>query len=92
MSPLTVRTSFRWLNWIGHILIKNVEVEISGQCMDKHLYADGFSAWTGDESKAQVRPFVRGEEEYMTTYKNLPPDVLRFKVPHPSTFAAPRAY
>ena len=22
---------FRWLNWLGHILIKNVEVEIGGQ-------------------------------------------------------------
>ena len=22
---------FRWLNWIGHILIKNVEIEIGGQ-------------------------------------------------------------
>jgi hypothetical protein len=24
-------TGFRWLNWIGHILIKNVELEIGGQ-------------------------------------------------------------
>jgi len=23
--------SFRWLDWIGHILIKNVEIEIGGQ-------------------------------------------------------------
>ena len=23
--------AFRWLNWLGHILIKNVEVEIGGQ-------------------------------------------------------------
>lgn len=23
--------SFRWLNWIGHVLVKNVEVEIGGQ-------------------------------------------------------------
>jgi hypothetical protein len=22
---------FRWLDWIGHILIKNVEIEIGGQ-------------------------------------------------------------
>lgn len=22
---------FRWLNWLGHILVKNVEVEIGGQ-------------------------------------------------------------
>ena len=24
-------TAFRWLNWLGHILIKTVEVEIGGQ-------------------------------------------------------------
>jgi hypothetical protein len=24
-------TGFRWLNWVGHILIKNVELEIGGQ-------------------------------------------------------------
>ena len=23
--------AFRWLNWLGHILIKNVEIEIGGQ-------------------------------------------------------------
>jgi hypothetical protein len=22
---------FRWLNWLGHILVKNVEIEIGGQ-------------------------------------------------------------
>ena len=26
-----VDKGFRWLNWLGHILIKNVEVEIGGQ-------------------------------------------------------------
>jgi hypothetical protein len=30
---------FRWLNWLGHVLIKNVEVEIGGQRIDKH-YGD----------------------------------------------------
>ncbi len=28
--------SFRWLDWIGHILVKNVEIEIGGQRIDKH--------------------------------------------------------
>ena len=28
---------FRWLNWIGHTLIKNVEVEIGGQRIDKGI-------------------------------------------------------
>ncbi len=36
----TVQTAFRWLNWIGHVLIKNVEVEIGGQRIDKH-----YGAW-----------------------------------------------
>ena len=36
--------SFRWLNWIGHILIKNVEVEIGGQRMDKH-YGQWLHIW-----------------------------------------------
>lgn len=30
---------FRWLNWLGHVLVKNVEVEIGGQRIDKH-YGD----------------------------------------------------
>ena len=30
---------FRWLNWLGHALIKNIEVEIGGQRLDKH-YGD----------------------------------------------------
>ena len=36
--------SFRWLNWLGHILIKNVEVEIGGQRIDKH-YGDWLHIW-----------------------------------------------
>ena len=35
---------FRWLNWIGHVLIKNVEVEIGGQRIDKH-YGDWMHIW-----------------------------------------------
>jgi hypothetical protein len=31
---------FRWLNWLGHILVKTVELEIGGQRVDKH-----YSAW-----------------------------------------------
>ena len=27
---------FRWVNWVGHALIKTVEVEIGGQRIDKH--------------------------------------------------------
>ncbi len=36
--------AFRWLNWLGHILIKNVEIEIGGQRIDKH-YGDWLHIW-----------------------------------------------
>jgi hypothetical protein len=35
---------FRWLNWIGHALIKSVEIEIGGKKIDKH-YGDWFHIW-----------------------------------------------
>ena len=35
---------FRWLNWLGHILIKNVEIEIGGQKIDKQ-YGDWLHIW-----------------------------------------------
>jgi Large eukaryotic DNA virus major capsid protein/Major capsid protein N-terminus len=37
-------SSFRWLNWLGHVLVKNVEVEIGGQRIDKH-YGDWMHIW-----------------------------------------------
>jgi hypothetical protein len=36
----TKSTQFRWLNWLGHTMIKTVELEIGGQRIDKH-----YSAW-----------------------------------------------
>ena len=36
--------TFRWLNWIGHVLVKTVEVEIGGQRIDKH-YSDWLHIW-----------------------------------------------
>lgn len=35
---------FRWLEWIGHILIKTVEIEIGGQRIDRH-YGDWLHIW-----------------------------------------------
>lgn len=35
---------FRWLNWVGHILVKSVEIEIGGQRIDKH-YGDFLHIW-----------------------------------------------
>lgn len=34
----------RWLNWLGHILIKSVEIEIGGQRIDKH-YGEWLHIW-----------------------------------------------
>ena len=36
--------TFRWLNWVGHILLKSVEIEIGGQRIDKH-YGDWLHIW-----------------------------------------------
>ncbi len=34
----------RWLNWVGHILIKSVEIEIGGSRIDKH-YGEWLHIW-----------------------------------------------
>jgi hypothetical protein len=46
LPPVTVKPgcSFRWLNWVGHILIKSIEIEIGGQRIDKH-YGDWLHIW-----------------------------------------------
>lgn len=40
----SANSRFRWLNWIGHVLIKSVEVEIGGQRIDRH-YGDWLHIW-----------------------------------------------
>ena len=40
----TTSACFRWVNYIGHALINNVEVEIGGQRIDKH-YGDWLNIW-----------------------------------------------
>ena len=35
---------FRWLNWLGHVIMKDVEIEIGGQRIDKH-YGDYLHIW-----------------------------------------------
>jgi hypothetical protein len=37
-------TGFRWLDWIGHVIVKTVEVEIGGQKIDKH-YSEWLAIW-----------------------------------------------
>lgn len=36
--------AFRWLNWLGHILIKSVDIDIGGSRMDRH-YGDWMHIW-----------------------------------------------
>jgi hypothetical protein len=36
--------SFRWLNWLGHILIKSVDTEIGGQKIDRQ-YGEWLHVW-----------------------------------------------
>lgn len=36
-------TAFRWLNWVGHILMKTVEIEIGGQRI-KNISAEKYQA------------------------------------------------
>ena len=44
-SPGGGTSGFRWLNYIGHRLIKQVEVEIGGQRIDRQ-YGDWMQIWT----------------------------------------------
>ena len=44
-STGTATSGFRWLNYIGHRLIKQVEVEIGGQRIDRQ-YGDWMQIWT----------------------------------------------
>lgn len=43
-SSLPTGSQFRWLEQVGHNLIKSVELEIGGQRIDKH-YGDWMSIW-----------------------------------------------
>ena len=36
--------AFRWLDWLGHVLIKTIEIEIGGQRIDRH-YGDWLHIW-----------------------------------------------
>ena len=45
ISGSSVTKGFRWLNYIGHRLIKQVEVEIGGQRIDRQ-YGDWMQIWT----------------------------------------------
>jgi hypothetical protein len=42
--PTSVSNCFRWVNYLGHALIRNVDVEIGGQRIDKQ-YGDWLNIW-----------------------------------------------
>ena len=41
---LSSDNKFRWLNWLGHVMIKTVDIEIGGQQIDKH-YSEWLHIW-----------------------------------------------
>ena len=43
-SDSTTWSAFRWVNWIGHVLIKDIEISIGGQKIDKH-YGEWMHIW-----------------------------------------------
>jgi hypothetical protein len=44
ICPDVSGAQFRWLNWIGHNIIRNVDIEVGGQRIDKH-YGDWLHIW-----------------------------------------------
>ena len=57
--------STRWLNWLGHLVIKDVELEIGGQAIDKH-YGDWMHIW----NELTQRPGL--QQGYATMVGNVP--------------------
>jgi hypothetical protein len=43
-ADLPVGTTFSWIQYVGQFLVKNVEIEIGGQLIDKH-YGDWLHIW-----------------------------------------------
>lgn len=50
----TTSGCFRWVNYVGHALIKSVEVSIGGQRIDKH-YGDWLNIWNELTQKPGLR-------------------------------------
>ena len=46
LPPITISSGaqFRWLNWLGHIIVQQAEIEIGGQRIDKH-YGHWLHIW-----------------------------------------------
>ena len=52
-SSTSTYRAFRWLNWIGHLLLQSIEITIGGHKIDKH-YGEWLHIWnelSGDPAK-----------------------------------------
>jgi len=56
---------FRWLNWLGHVMIKNVDVEIAGKIIDKH-YSEWLHIWN------EISQASGQKEAYASMVGNVP--------------------
>lgn len=56
---------FRWLNWLGHVMIKTVDVEIAGKVIDTH-YSEWLHIWNEISQKEGQK------EAYASLVGNLP--------------------
>ena len=45
---------FRWVNWLGHVLIKSVSIEIGGQKIDEH-YGEWLHIWNELSQKKEKK-------------------------------------
>jgi hypothetical protein len=71
-------------NKFGHSLIKEVEIEIGGQLIDKH-----YSLWLDIWAELTVDTNKKKGYDYMTTIKLPPQDELRYNVPFTSKIYTP---
>lgn len=79
MLPEVTPTStynYRWLNWLGHVLVQNVTLEIGGQQIDKH-YGEWLHIWNELSQKPGQ------QANYANMVGNVP------KMVQPSTSAKP---
>ena len=56
---------FRWLNWLGHVMIKSVSIDIGGHEIDKH-YSEWLHIWNELTQKSGCR------EGYASSVGNVP--------------------
>ena len=72
----TSEKNFRWVNWIGHVLVKNMKLEIGGQEIDKQ-YGDWLHIWNELTQKSGQ------QSNYANLVGNVP------KLVQPSTSSKP---